>query len=87
MSREKRKAKKEVEKRAFHTGVHWCKGDYRLQSGDLRTGELVYFIVKPTNISCSLSEASVGARIYALNDCTKGVAEIEMLCLKQQGKF
>ena len=40
-------------------------------------GELVYFIVKPSNISV-LSEASVGARIYALMTVLKGVAEIEM---------
>ena len=49
-------------------------------------GELVYFIVKPTNISV-LSEASVGARIYALMTVLKGVAEIEMLCLNSRESF
>ena len=38
-------------------------------------GELVYFIVKPSNISV-LSEASISARIYALMTVLKGVAEI-----------
>ena len=83
---EKKSEKKEAEKRLSHTAVHWCKGDYRLQSGDLRTGELVYFIVKPTNISV-LSESSVGARIYALMTVLKGVAEIEMLCLNSRESF
>ena len=49
-------------------------------------GELVYFIVKPSNISV-LSEASVGARIYALMTVLKGVAEIEMLCLNSRESF
>ena len=38
-------------------------------------GELVYFIIKPTNISV-LSEASIAARIYALMTVLKGMAEI-----------
>ena len=41
-------------------------------------GELVYFIIHPTNISV-LSETSVSARIYALMTVLKGIAEIEML--------
>lgn len=49
-------------------------------------GELVYFLVKPTNISV-LSETSVGARIYALMNVLKGIAEIEMLCLNSRENF
>ena len=49
-------------------------------------GELVHFIVKPSNISV-LSEASIGARIYALMTVLKGVAEIEMLCLNSRESF
>ena len=49
-------------------------------------GELVYFMVRPSNISV-LSEASVGARIYALMTVLKGVAEIEMLCLNSRANF
>ena len=49
-------------------------------------GELVYFMVRPSNIS-DLSEASVGARIYALMTVLKGVAEIEMLCLNSRESF
>ena len=48
--------------------------------------ELVYFMVHPTNLSV-LSDASVGARIYALMNVLKGVAEIEMLCLNSRENF
>ena len=58
--------------------------DYSLVT--YKEGELVYFIVKPSNISV-LSEASVGARIYALMTVLKGVAEIEMLCLNSRESF
>ena len=34
-----------------------------------------------------LSEASIGARIYALMTVLKGVAEIEMLCLNSRESF
>lgn len=49
-------------------------------------GKLVYFIIKPTNISV-LSEASIAARIYALMTVLKGMAEIEMLCLNSRENF
>ena len=49
-------------------------------------GEIVYFMVKPSNISV-LSEASIGARIYALMTVLKGIAEIEMLCLNSRENF
>lgn len=58
--------------------------DYSLRT--FGHGELVYFIVKPTNISV-LSEASVGEKIYALMNVLKGVAEIEMLCLNSRESF
>ena len=49
-------------------------------------GELVFFMIKPTNVSV-LSESSVGARIYALMNVLKGIAEIEMLCLNSRENF
>lgn len=49
-------------------------------------GELVFFIIRPTNISV-LSETSVSARIYALMNVLKGIAEIEMLCLNSRENF
>lgn len=86
MSREKRKAKKEAEKRLSTRQFIGAKEitDYSLVT--YGQGELVYFIVKPTNISV-LSESSAGARIYALMTVLKGVAEIEMLCLNSRESF
>ena len=86
MSREKRKAKKEAEKRLSTRQFIGAKEitDYSLVT--YGQGELVYFIVKPTNISV-LSESSVGARIYSLMTVLKGVAEIEMLCLNSRESF
>ena len=49
-------------------------------------GELVYFIIHPTNISV-LSDVSVSARIYALMTVLKGIAEIEILCLNSKENF
>ncbi len=49
-------------------------------------GELVYFIIHPTNIYV-LSESTVSARIYALMTVLKGIAEIEMLCLNSKENF
>jgi len=57
--------------------------DYSLKTPN---GELVYFIIRPTNISV-LSEASVSARIYALMTVLKGIVEIEMLCLNSKENF
>ena len=86
MSREKRKAKKEAEKRLSTRQFIGAKEitDYSLVT--YGQGELVYFFVKPTNISV-LSESSVGARSYALMTVLKGVAEIEMLCLNSRESF
>lgn len=49
-------------------------------------GELVYFIIHPTNISV-LSNASVSSRIYALMTVLKGIAEIEILCINSKENF
>lgn len=57
--------------------------DYSIRTS---AGELVYFIIRPTNISV-LSDSSVSARIYALMTVLKGIAEIEMLCLNSKENF
>lgn len=49
-------------------------------------GELVFFMIKPTNISV-LSDSSIGARIYALMNVLKGISDIEMLCLNSRENF
>ena len=58
--------------------------EYSLETYD--GDELVYFVIRPTNLSV-LSESSVGARVYALMNVLKGVAEIEMLCLNSRENF
>lgn len=58
--------------------------DYSLLT--YRGDELVFFIIKPTNISV-LSEESVSARIYALMTVLKGMAELEFLCLNSRESF
>lgn len=58
--------------------------DYSLKTFD--EDDLVYFIISPTNLSV-LSDSSVGARVYALMNVLKGVAEIEMLCLNSRESF
>ena len=51
-----------------------------------RMGNLVFFVIKPTNISV-LPGSGVGARIYALLNVIKGQAEIEMLALNSKESF
>lgn len=86
MNREKKLKKQEAKKQVSTRQLIGAKEitDYSLVT--YGQGELVYFIVKPTNISV-LSQASVGARIYALMTVLKGVAEIEMLCLNSRESF
>ena len=86
MKKKKISEKKEAKQRASTRQLIGAKAvtDYSLVT--YGQGELVYFIVKPSNISV-LSEASIGARIYALMTVLKGVAEIEMLCLNSRESF
>lgn len=51
-----------------------------------RMGKLVFFAIKPTNISV-LPGSGVGARIYALLNVIKGQVEIEMLALNSKESF
>ena len=51
-----------------------------------RLGDIVFFVVKPTNISV-LPDASVSARIYALLNVVKGQEEIEMLAMNSRESF
>ena len=49
-------------------------------------GELVYFVIKPSNISV-LSESSIEARIYSLMTVMKSISEIEICCLNSRESF
>ena len=55
----------------------------------LKTGfntELVFFSIKPSNISV-LSEEALGAKIYALMSVLKGVTEVELVCMNSRESF
>lgn len=49
-------------------------------------GELVFFLIKPTNISV-LSEESIRARVYSLMTVLKGMPEIEMCAYNSRENF
>lgn len=82
----KKKEKQEAEKKTSTRQLMGIKAitEYSLETD--QHGALVYFIVQPTNLSV-LSESSIGARIYALMNVLKGVAEIEMLALNSRESF
>ena len=60
------------------------KTEYSLKTG-LNT-ELVFFSIKPSNISV-LSEEALGAKIYALMSVLKGVTEVELVCMNSRESF
>ena len=81
--------KKEKQEAGRKTSTRQLMGIKAITEYGLETdqhGALVYFIVQPTNLSV-LSESSIGARIYALMNVLKGVAEIEMLALYSRESF
>ena len=51
-----------------------------------KLGDLVFFIIKPTNISV-LPDASVSSRIYALLNVVKGQTDVEMLAMNSAESF
>src|SRR5574344_1323807 len=81
-----KKANQEAKQRASTRPLIGTKEitEYSLQT--YGRGELVYFIIKPSNIPV-LSEASISTRIYALMTVLKGIAEIEILCLNSRENF
>lgn len=57
--------------------------DYSLKTGH---GELVYFLIEPTNLSV-LSDMSISQQIHGLMNILKGISEIEMLVLNSRENF
>lgn len=82
MGRKEKKAAKERQSTRQFLAIDGIT-DYSLQTAH---GELVFFSIKPTNISV-LSDASVAARIYALMTVLKGMTELEMLCINSRENF
>lgn len=82
MSRKKKNAERERQSTRQLIGIDGI-SEYSLLTSH---GELVFFSIKPTNISV-LSAASVAARIYALMTVLKGQTEVEMLCINSRENF
>lgn len=82
MSRKKKNAERERKSTRQLIGIDGI-SEYSLLTSH---GELVFFSIKPTNISV-LSDASVAARIYALMTVLKGQTEVEMLCINSRENF
>ena len=82
MSRKKKNAERERQSTRKLIGIDGI-SEYSLLTSH---GELVFFSIKPTNISV-LSDASVAARIYALMTVLKGQTEVEMLCINSRENF
>ena len=82
MSKKKKNAERQRQSTRQLIGIDGI-SEYSLLIGH---GELVFFSIRPTNISV-LSDSSVAARIYALMTVLKGIAEIEMLCINSRENF
>lgn len=82
MSKKKKNADRQRQSTRQLIGIDGI-SEYSLLTGH---GELVFFSIRPTNISV-LSDSSVAARIYALMTVLKGIAEIEMLCINSRENF
>lgn len=81
-----RKAKREEKQKASTRELIGIREitDYSLVTYE--QGELVYFLVKPSNISV-LSDESIRARVYALMTVLKGMPEIEMRAYNSRENF
>ena len=82
MSRKKKNDERQRQSTRQLIGIDGI-SEYSLLTGH---GELVFFSIRPTNISV-LSDASVAARIYALMTVLKGQTEVEMLCINSRENF
>ena len=82
MSKKKKEEKQKASTRRW-IGIKSI-SDFSLVTYD--HGELVFFLIKPTNISV-LSDESIRARVYALMTVLKGMAEIEMCAYNSRENF
>ena len=48
--------------------------------------EIVFFIIKPQNLSV-MSQENIGAKIFSLTNVLKGLADMEMICLNSRDNF
>ncbi len=83
---QKKKQQKQAEQKRQATrqliGVEGI-SEYSLKTA---SSEVVFFSVKPSNISV-LSEENLAAKIYSLMTVLKGLTEIEILCVNSRESF
>ena len=78
--------KKKKDKAAHSTRELMGINDITEYSIATKLGDLVFFIIKPTNISV-LPDASVSSRIHALLNVVKGQTDVEMLAMNSTESF
>ena len=78
--------KKKKDKAAHSTRELMGISDITEYSIATKLGDLVFFIIKPTNISV-LPDASVSSRIHALLNVVKGQTDVEMLAMNSTESF
>lgn len=81
-----RKEKKTARQKQYTRQLINTKGVTEYSLLTYRGDELVYFLIKPTNISV-LSENSVSARIYSLMTVLKGMSGLEFMCFNSRENF
>ncbi len=83
---QKKKQQKQAEQKRQATrqliGVEGI-SEYSLKTA---SSEVVFFSVKPSNISV-LSEENLASKIYSLMTVLKGLTEIEILCVNSRESF
>ena len=78
--------KQKIDKTAHSTRDLMSIRDITEYSIGTKLGDLVFFIIKPTNISV-LPDASVSSRIHALLNVVKGQTDVEMLAMNSTESF
>ncbi len=83
-----KKMRKQKKKKSEGPSTRELMGINRITEYSIGTklGDIVFFIIKPTNISV-LPDASVSARIHSLLNVVKGQADVEMLALNSTESF
>lgn len=80
--------KTEKKEKARRTSTRQLIGIHAILRDGVRAGhgELVFFLLKPTNIAV-LSDAATEAKVMGLADVLKGFPELELLCLNSREDF
>lgn len=78
----KQKSRKHISTRKIINAKTITDCSLKLFSGE----EIVFFVVQPQNLSV-MSKESIGAKIFALTNVVKGLADMELICLNSRDNF